>query len=171
MSHFHSIFCTHFLYPIASKDASVKSIARRNLRLPHALPLLYQSCIGIRSDSCPTGHLTVCTMGQARYNTLIRFRFIRSGCRLITFFIIRESYCMTRSPLSRASARGTTRSNAIKLLLSNAFLGLSIVLLTAFLAVEMNGFSVDPLIPALAALSVGCSAVLDRLTPFSGADS
>lgn len=78
---------------------------------------------------------------------------------------------MTRSPLSRTSARGLRRSTTIKLFLSNAFLGLGIVILTAFLVVEMNGFATQPLIPALAALSVGCSAVLDRLIPMQQVDS
>jgi hypothetical protein len=72
---------------------------------------------------------------------------------------------MTRSPLSRTSSRGLSRSTTAKILLSNAFLGLGIVLLTAFLVVEMNGYLTHQLIPALAAFSIGCSAILDRLIP------
>jgi hypothetical protein len=72
---------------------------------------------------------------------------------------------MTRSPLSRSSSRGMSRGMIFRLLLGNACLGLGIVLLAAFLLLEFNGFTAEPLVPALAALSVGCTAVLDRVAP------
>ncbi|MEX1020378.1 MAG: hypothetical protein WDZ49_12015 [Litorilinea sp.] len=71
---------------------------------------------------------------------------------------------MTRSPLSRTATRAMSRAATIKLLTSNACLGLGIVLLAAFLVVEFNGTAVNPLVPAIAALAVGFAAVLDRLT-------
>jgi hypothetical protein len=44
-------------------------------------------------------------------------------------------------------------------------MGLGIVLLAAFGLLEWNGNATHALVPALAALAVGASAVLDRLVP------
>lgn len=92
---------------------------------------------------------------------------------------------MARSPHTRSTARtspssaaspvaaqsgsaasgGVSRATAAKMLLSNACMGLGIVLLSAFALLEWNGLATHALIPASAALAVGVSAVLDRLVP------
>lgn len=51
------------------------------------------------------------------------------------------------------------------LFLSNAFLGLGTFMLISFGALEVTGFQSDPLLPALAAFLIGCTAVLDRVGP------
>jgi hypothetical protein len=72
---------------------------------------------------------------------------------------------MIRSPFSRtALSRAMTRTAALKLLVSNGFLGFGIVLLAAFMLLEVNGLATNPLIPAFAAFCIGCTAVLDRIS-------
>jgi uncharacterized membrane protein len=51
-----------------------------------------------------------------------------------------------------------------KLYLSNAFLSLGVLTLLGFGLIEMNGIQSDPLLPAFAALFIGCTAVLDRVS-------
>jgi hypothetical protein len=46
---------------------------------------------------------------------------------------------------------------------SNALLALGTVMLILFVAFELSGLRADPLLPALAALALGGTAVLDRL--------
>ena len=46
---------------------------------------------------------------------------------------------------------------------SNALLVVGTVMLILFVAFELTGFRADPLLPALAALALGGTAVLDRL--------
>jgi hypothetical protein len=51
-----------------------------------------------------------------------------------------------------------------KLYLSNALLSLGVLILLSFGLIEMNGLQSDPLLPAFAALLIGCTAVLDRIS-------
>ena len=51
-----------------------------------------------------------------------------------------------------------------KLNLSNTLLSLGVVSLLGFGFIEINGAQSDPLLPAFAALLIGCTAVLDRLS-------
>lgn len=51
-----------------------------------------------------------------------------------------------------------------KLQLSNALLGLGVLFLLGFGFIEINGVQSDPLLPAFAALLIGCTAVLDRVS-------
>jgi hypothetical protein len=51
-----------------------------------------------------------------------------------------------------------------KLHLSNTLLSLGVLILLSFGLVEFTGFHTDPLMPAFAALLIGCTAVLDRLS-------
>jgi uncharacterized membrane protein len=51
-----------------------------------------------------------------------------------------------------------------KPLFSNTLLSLGVTMLLGFGVVEMRGLHSDPLLPALAALLIGCTAVLDRVT-------
>jgi hypothetical protein len=57
-------------------------------------------------------------------------------------------------------ARGTKMS---KELCSNGLLGLGMIMLVLFVGLELTGLRADPLLPALAALSLGGTAVLDRI--------
>ena len=54
-----------------------------------------------------------------------------------------------------------------KLNLSNALLSLGVIILLSFGFIEVNGVQSDPLLPAFAALLIGCTAVLDRVSFFS----
>lgn len=47
---------------------------------------------------------------------------------------------------------------------SNALLSLGVTMLVGFGVIEMSGIHSDPLLPALAALLIGCTAVIDRVT-------
>ena len=51
-----------------------------------------------------------------------------------------------------------------KLHLSNTLLGLGVLILLSFGLIEFNGLQSDPLLPAFAALLIGCTAVLDRVS-------
>jgi hypothetical protein len=51
-----------------------------------------------------------------------------------------------------------------KVYLSNALLSLGVLFLLSFGLIEINGVQSDPLLPAFAALLIGCTAVLDRIT-------
>ena len=51
-----------------------------------------------------------------------------------------------------------------KLNLSNALLGLGVLILLSFGLIEVNGAQSDPLLPAFAALLIGGTAVIDRLS-------
>lgn len=51
-----------------------------------------------------------------------------------------------------------------KLNLSNALLGLGVLILLSFGFIEVNGVQSDPLLPAFAALLIGGTAVIDRLS-------
>jgi hypothetical protein len=46
---------------------------------------------------------------------------------------------------------------------SNSLLGLGTLMLVLFVVFELVGFRADPLLPALAALSLGGTAILDRM--------
>ncbi|MCL4860128.1 MAG: hypothetical protein KJZ93_12005 [Caldilineaceae bacterium] len=46
---------------------------------------------------------------------------------------------------------------------SNALLGLGTVMLIGFVLLELSGLRSDPMLPALAALALGGTAILDRL--------
>lgn len=48
-------------------------------------------------------------------------------------------------------------------IISNAFLSLGVFMLLGFGALEFSGVQSDPLLPALAAFLIGCTAVLDRV--------
>jgi uncharacterized membrane protein len=48
-------------------------------------------------------------------------------------------------------------------IISNAFLGLGVLMLIGFGALEFSGVQSDPLLPAFAAFLIGCTAVLDRV--------
>jgi hypothetical protein len=52
-----------------------------------------------------------------------------------------------------------------KLYLSNALLSLGVLILLSFGFIEFKGIQSDPLLPAFAALLIGCTAVIDRV-PF-----
>lgn len=54
-----------------------------------------------------------------------------------------------------------------KLSISNAMLSLGVLILLSFGLFEIVGAQSDPLMPAFAALLIGCTAVLDRLSPFN----
>lgn len=49
--------------------------------------------------------------------------------------------------------------------LSNTMLLVGVLVLSAFVGLELAGSNTDPMIPAVAALCIGCTAVLDRLGP------
>ncbi len=51
-----------------------------------------------------------------------------------------------------------------KPLFSNTLLSLGVTMLVGFGVMEISGAQSDPLLPALAALLIGCTAVLDRIT-------
>jgi hypothetical protein len=51
-----------------------------------------------------------------------------------------------------------------KLHLSNALLSLGVLVLMSFGFIEFKGLQGDPLLPASAALLIGCTAVLDRVS-------
>ena len=51
-----------------------------------------------------------------------------------------------------------------KFYVSNALLGLGVLFLLSFGFIEVHGFQSDPLLPAFAALLIGCTAVLDRVS-------
>ena len=51
-----------------------------------------------------------------------------------------------------------------KLNLSNTLLGLGVLTLLGFGVIEVNGLQSDPLLPAFAALLIGGTAVIDRLS-------
>jgi choline-glycine betaine transporter len=57
-------------------------------------------------------------------------------------------------------ARGLKMS---KELCSNGLLGLGMIMLVLFVVLELTGLRADPLLPALAALALGGTAVLDRI--------
>lgn len=46
---------------------------------------------------------------------------------------------------------------------SNALLGLGTVMLVLFVILELTGLRSDPLLPALSALALGGTAILDRI--------
>jgi len=50
-----------------------------------------------------------------------------------------------------------------KIFLSNALLVLGTVMLIAFTGLELWGMRSDPLLPALSALALGGTAILDRM--------
>jgi len=50
-----------------------------------------------------------------------------------------------------------------KLYVSNTFLGVGVLMLLGFGAMEFAGLRSDPLLPAFAAFCIGCTAVLDRV--------
>ena len=54
-----------------------------------------------------------------------------------------------------------------KLYLSNTLLSLGVLILLSFGFIEVAGVQSDPLLPAFAALLIGCTAVLDRVSFFS----
>ncbi len=47
---------------------------------------------------------------------------------------------------------------------SNTALAMGIVVLAAYALLLVTGASSDPLVPAIAAFFIGCTAVLDRIT-------
>ncbi len=47
--------------------------------------------------------------------------------------------------------------------ISNSLLLLGVLTLLAFAGLELFGFQSDPIVPAFAALFIGCTAVLDRI--------
>ncbi len=49
-----------------------------------------------------------------------------------------------------------------KIVLSNILLGLGALLLVGFVSLEIMGLHSDALVPAISALLIGCTAVLDR---------
>ena len=51
-----------------------------------------------------------------------------------------------------------------KPLFSNALLSLGVTMLAGFGLMELSGLHSDPLLPALSALLIGCTAVIDRVT-------
>ena len=53
-----------------------------------------------------------------------------------------------------------------KINLSNTLLSLGVLILLSFGVIEINGAQSDPLLPAFAALLIGCTAVLDRVSFF-----
>lgn len=50
-----------------------------------------------------------------------------------------------------------------KAFFSNVLLVLGILFLGGFAAFEINGAQIDPLVPAIAAFCIACTAVLDRV--------
>lgn len=50
-----------------------------------------------------------------------------------------------------------------KAFFSNSLLGIGTLMLTIFAGMELTGWHSDPLLPALAALAIACTAILDRL--------
>lgn len=50
--------------------------------------------------------------------------------------------------------------------LSNALLCLGVLILLSFGLIEFTGLQSDPILPAFAALLIGCTAVLDRVSIF-----
>ena len=50
-----------------------------------------------------------------------------------------------------------------KSFVSNSLLALGILMLFTFAILEATGLHSDPLLPALAAFCIGCTAVLDRV--------
>jgi hypothetical protein len=50
-----------------------------------------------------------------------------------------------------------------KALFSNSLLGLGTLMLLLFVGLEFSGLRADPLLPALAALALGGTAILDRI--------
>jgi hypothetical protein len=50
-----------------------------------------------------------------------------------------------------------------KSIFSNTLLGLGTLMLVVFVVLELLGSRSDPLLPALSALSLGVTAILDRL--------
>ena len=48
-------------------------------------------------------------------------------------------------------------------LVSNTALILGVVMLALYALVQFAGFGADPLLPAIAAFFIGCTAVLDRV--------
>ncbi len=50
-----------------------------------------------------------------------------------------------------------------KLYVSNTLLGVGVLMLFGFGAMEFAGLHSDPLLPAFAAFCIGCTAVLDRV--------
>lgn len=59
--------------------------------------------------------------------------------------------------------RGDIMQTVRKSWISNALLMLGLTTLTGFGVLELTGFSAEPILPASAALLIGCTAVLDRL--------
>ena len=54
-----------------------------------------------------------------------------------------------------------------KFTVSNALLSLGVLILLSFGLIEFYGLQSDPLLPAFAALLIGCTAVLDRVSVFN----
>lgn len=54
-----------------------------------------------------------------------------------------------------------------KLHLSNTLLSLGVLILLSFGLIEISGVQSDPLLPAFAALLIGGTAVLDRVSFFN----
>jgi hypothetical protein len=50
-----------------------------------------------------------------------------------------------------------------KMIISNTLLTLGVLALCGFALMEMFGAPVDPVVPAMSALFLGCTAVLDRI--------
>jgi hypothetical protein len=50
-----------------------------------------------------------------------------------------------------------------KAFFSNALLATGVLFLGGFAALELNGLSIDPIIPALAAFCIASTALLDRI--------
>lgn len=51
-----------------------------------------------------------------------------------------------------------------KVYVSNTLLSLGVLILMSFGLIEINGIESDPLLPAFAALLIGCTAVIDRVS-------
>lgn len=50
-----------------------------------------------------------------------------------------------------------------KAFFSNSLLGIGTLMLMIFAVMELAGWHSDPLLPALAALAIACTAILDRM--------
>jgi hypothetical protein len=50
-----------------------------------------------------------------------------------------------------------------KTFFSNTLLVMGVLFLGGFAAFEMNGFQIDPIVPALAAFCIASTALIDRL--------
>jgi hypothetical protein len=50
-----------------------------------------------------------------------------------------------------------------KAFFSNSLLGIGTLMLIAFAVMELAGWHSDPILPALAALAISCTAILDRV--------